>query len=399
MLPSGLRGSSSEKAYVQKILERVGLDVRPSLPAVKLSAAQAQLLEIAKALALDSKVLIFDEPTSALPPNDVERLLTLIEDLRSEDHAILYISHHLAEVKRIADDVTVLRDGKLVGHYACEDLSTEDMIHLMVDRPVSLYANMLPKPGTETLLEVKNVSSMAVRDLDFTLNKGEIIGFAGLIGSGMHDAAMVLAGAQKSTGGKIRLDGKTLKLRSPADAAANGIDLVPEERKVQGILPGQSVQENFHIGRHRRFTRNGILSPAAMKSKAEDLVRRFRVRLASLDQRIASLSGGNQQKVVVARCVQSEPKVLILAEPTRGVDVGAKDDIHQLILDLAANGTSVIVVSSEMDEVLALSHKVAVFSAGSMTGLLSGEEATPKKVMTLATPKREETANVDERAA
>lgn len=388
--PKTLRGSSTERDYVTRQLERVGLNVSPKTLAARLSAAEAQLLEIAKALALDSKVLIFDEPTSALPPNDVDRLLTLIEGLRADGHAILYISHHLNEIKRIADDITVLRDGGLVGHYQCADLSTDDMIRLMVDRPVSLYGNLLPAFGEETVLQVSNLASDQVKNLSFTLNKGEIIGFAGLIGSGMHDAAQAIVGEQKLRGGKVKIHGENVTIRSPAQAAQAGIAIVPEERKIQGILPDMSVQENFHIGRHEMFSKSGLLSGGAMKSRAEELVNTFKVRLANLQQPISTLSGGNQQKVVVARCVQSGPDVLILSEPTRGVDVGAKDDIHQLVLNLAAQGTAVIVISSEMEEVLALSHKVAVFSAGEMVGILPNTEATPQSVMKLATPKSKE---------
>ena len=385
--PKSYRGSPAERAFVTEQLARVGLDVKPRTLAARLSAAEAQLLEIAKALALDSKVLIFDEPTSALPPNDVERLLSLIEELRAEGHAILYISHHLNEIKRIADDVTVLRDGGLVGHYLSSELETEDMIRLMVDRPVSLYGNMLPEHSDEPVLEVQNLASDRVRGLTFTLNRGEIIGFAGLIGSGMHDAAMTLVGEQRPLSGTVTVKGRPVRIGSPAAAARAGIAIVPEERKLQGILPDMSVQENFHIGRHRLFSRGPLLSLGGMKARAEDLVRQFKVRLAALGQPISTLSGGNQQKVVVARCVQSAPDVLILSEPTRGVDVGAKDDIHQLVLELARAGTAVIVVSSEMDEVLALSHKVAVFSAGEMVGILPHTEADPTTVMKLATPR------------
>ena len=395
--PNTYRGSPSERSFVTEQLARVGLDVKPRTLAARLSAAEAQLLEIAKALALDSKVLIFDEPTSALPPNDVERLLTLIEELRAEGHAILYISHHLSEIQRIADDITVLRDGGLVGHFPGTDLDTEDMIRLMVDRPVSLYGNMLPEPSTDQVLEVDGLASDFVSGLNFTLNRGEIIGFAGLIGSGMHDAAMTLVGEQRQIAGRVTVKGRPVRIQNPAAAAMAGIVIVPEERKLQGILPEMSVQENFHIGRHTLFNRGLLLSYSEMKKRAQDLVKAFKVRLAALGQPISTLSGGNQQKVVVARCVQSAPDVLILSEPTRGVDVGAKDDIHQLVLDLARSGTAVIVVSSEMEEVLALSHKVAVFSAGEMVRILPHTEADPTTVMRLATPKTQEA--VHDRAA
>lgn len=384
--PKTFRGSGAEQEYVRKQLQRVGLDVSPMTMVSKLSAAEAQLLEVAKALALDAKVLIFDEPTSALPKADVNRLLDLVEDLRERGRAILYISHHLSEIMRLADDISILRDGRLVGDRPKEEVDTEELIRLMVDRPVSLFADELHSLGSKVMMSCKDVSTGEVSALSFTLRSGEILGFAGLIGSGMHDAAQALCGDQPLAHGQLELEGKPVRFRSPAEAARMGVVLVPEERKLQGILPEQKVLDNFHVGRLWKFARGGILNTREMSHTADQLVKQFRVRLRSTGQAINTLSGGNQQKVVVARCVQVQPKVLILSEPTRGVDVGAKADIHQMILELASQGTSIIIVSSEMEEVLTLSHTIAVFSEGRMAGTLTREEASPTAVMTLATP-------------
>jgi ribose transport system ATP-binding protein len=380
------RRSDAEKSFVGAALARVGLTRSPATPARSLSAAEAQLLEIAKALALDARYIIFDEPTSALPPSEADRLLTLIEGLRQSGIGILYISHHLSEVMRIADVVTVLRDGRAVGELARAEMQLEQIIHMMVDRPVSLYANDLTQPDNHIVFEAHKVSTARVANLDFTIRKGEILGFAGLIGSGMHNAAHALVGSEATTAGSIVVSGRKVRFRHPADAARSGVVFVPEERKLQGIFPELPVEDNLHIGRYAQFSNWGMLSLSKLKRRTNTLVRDFDIRLTSTSQPIATLSGGNQQKAVVARCVQSEPVLLVVAEPTRGVDIGAKDDIHKRIIALAAEGHAIVVVSSELDEVIALSHRVAVFAEGRMAGILDKKNATPQAVMTLATP-------------
>ena len=388
--PRGRRGSRSELAFAAKYLRRVGLDADPRMRAGDLSAAEAQLLEIAKALALEPKAIIFDEPTAALPPSDVRRLLDLIGDLRRSGLAILYISHHLSEVLELADDISVLRDGALVADMANDGVGEDDLIRAMVGRSVSLYDLTPPDHGKGAVLKVADAASHDVSGLDFELREGEILGFAGLIGSGMHDAAQLLCGDKQLLSGSITIRGKSLKASSPSEAARSGITVVPEERKTQGIVPSMPVVDNLHLGRYRRYASRGLLSPRRMREGAANLIREFRVRTASQAQPISTLSGGNQQKVVVARAVQADPDVLVLSEPTRGVDVGAKDEIHQLLFERAASGVAIVVVSSEMDEVLALAHRVAVFSAGKMAGLLDRRDATPERVMALATPARAE---------
>lgn len=382
------RRSRAEREYVQHQLARVGLHLDPSIPVSTLSVAQAQLLEIAKALALNARVIIFDEPTSALPLHEVERLLSLIEGLRAEGHAILYISHHLPEVTRLADVITVMRDTRVVGEFRRGEFTEPELIRLMVAREVGQRAEGRLPFRAEVVLAATQVATAAVQGVTFDLHQGEILGFAGLMGSGMQAAASGLAGAVRLTQGALTLNGRTVRFRDPHEAVGHGVVMVPEDRKRDGIVPDGSVTDNFHLGRMGQFTQRGVLQRRKMKAAALQLVQRFGVHLNDLQQPVKTLSGGNQQKVIVGRCVEGSPQVLILCEPTRGVDVAAKAEIHQHILELAAAGASIIVVSSELEEVLALSHRVAVFSDGEMVGILDGPEATPVAVMSLATPKR-----------
>lgn len=387
------RHSRQEVEFTQQQLAKVGLHIHPKALVSSLSVAQAQLLEIAKALTLNAKLLIFDEPTSALPLHEVERLLLLVESLREKGHAILYISHHLSEVLRLADDITVLRDGSTVGEFKRGEATKPDLIELMVMRPVSQYTNAKPLIKADVVLKADQLETKDVRNVSFELRRGEILGFSGLMGSGMQRAALALCGDVPLKAGSMWMNGQKIDFKSPVDAVRAGIVIVPEDRKLDGILPDGSVNDNLHLGRMKQFMSLGLLNRRRMRQASEELVGRFGVHLQSLQQPIKTLSGGNQQKVVVGRCVQNSPQVLLLCEPTRGIDVAAKDDIHRHILKLAAAGASIILVSSEMDEVLALSHRVAVFSEGAMVDILDGDEASPVNVMSLATPKRNGTYN------
>jgi ABC-type sugar transport system ATPase subunit len=378
------RRSLAERNFVAGICERVGLQVDPDTKVSTLSVAQCQLLEIAKALALDAKVIIFDEPTAALLAAEKEQLLGLIEALRAEGKAILYISHALDEVLRLADTISVLRDGRLVANFNRNQVSRDILVRAMVDRAVGLYDYELPQAQREVVLSARGLASDTVRDITFDLHAGEIVGFAGLMGCGMQDAVLALCGEQAIRAGTLTMSGKATRFRSPHDAAVAGVVMVPEERKRDGIVAGLGVGDNMHLGRYPRHARYGFVMPRELQASARDLVRRFDVRLASIDQPIATLSGGNQQKALIARCVQSKPRVLIIASPTRGVDIGAKDAIHKIIIDLAASGTAVIVMSPELEEVLGLAHRIAVFSQGRMVTTLPKAEATPTRVMQLA---------------
>lgn len=378
------RGGREEASYVRSMLGRVGLDVEPKTSVAELSVAQCQMLEIAKALALDAHVIILDEPTAALLPAEAERLLRLIEGLRRDGKAILYISHALDEVLRLSDRISVLRDGRVVGEYARNKVDRSCLIQAMVDRPVGLYAYERPQIGGRVVLEARQIATPRARHISFELRAGEILGFAGLMGCGMHEAALALCGDKPITAGTLLLDGTPIRFRSPNHATRAGVVIVPEERKREGIVPALSIMENMHLGRYGHYAHRGLIDPVKLRNAASELACRFQIRLASLDQPIATLSGGNQQKALIARCVQSNPKVLIISSPTRGVDIGAKEAIHKLILELAAQGTAIILVSPELDELLGLAHRVAVFAQGQLVSILSQDEATPSRILELA---------------
>jgi ABC-type sugar transport system ATPase subunit len=379
------RHSRAERHFVMSLLHRVRLDVEPEADVATLSIAQCQLLEIAKALALDAAVIILDEPTAALLPVEAQALLTLVEGLRDDGRAVLYVSHALDEIQRIADAVSVLRDGRLVAEFPRDRIDRDTLVRAMVDRPVGLYTYALPPVQSgEIVLKAEHVSTHAVRDVNFELRAGEILGFAGLMGCGMHDAALALCGEQSISSGALTIGGTPCRFRSTHDAATAGIVMVPEERKRDGIVPAMSVCENMHLGRYGHHARRGLVKPTKLRDAATDLVRRFQIRLRSIDQPIETLSGGNQQKALIARCVQTHPRVLIIASPTRGVDIGAKQAIHEIILELAAKGTAIVLISPELEELLGLAHRVAVFSQRRMVAILPRDDAAPTRILQLA---------------
>ena len=378
------RRSIAERELALRLLARVGLYTDPDQDAASLSVAQCQLLEIAKALALDAQVLVFDEPTAALEVAEVESLISLISQLRDEGKAILYISHALDEVLRLANTITVLRDGKLVGEFRVANVTREVLVKAMVDRAVGLYEYQLPMVGSTVVLQAHSLRTASVSDVSLDVRSGEIVGFAGLMGCGMEEAVRALCGATRLTAGSLSIDGVLHRFRSPFDASAAGVVMVPEERKRDGIIPERSVCENMHLGRYCTHSWHGFVNVARLRRAAADLVRRFDIRLQSIDQPIATLSGGNQQKVLLARCVQNNPRVLIIASPSRGVDVGAKEAIHKIILEIAAQGTAVVVMSPELEEVLALAHRIVVFCQGRMAAVLPRAEASPNRIMQLA---------------
>jgi ABC-type sugar transport system ATPase subunit len=378
------RGSRLERSYVRSVTKRVGLDVDPDTPVLSLTTAQSQMLEIAKALSLNARIIVFDEPTAALVATESERLLSLIEALRADRHGILYVSHSLEEIMRIADNVSVLRDGQLVSDLSRSEANRDDLILAMVDRP-GTHSRREPAPfRSDVTLSAVNLSSKRVRDVTLELHAGEILGFAGLAGCGMCEAALALCGAERVTGGTLAIAGRPVHFQTPRDALNSGCSLVPEERKREGIVPDLSVCENLHLGRLHRHTRYGVIDHHVLQRAADALMVRFQITPNTLNQRVANLSGGNQQKVLLARAVQTDPSVLVLLSPTRGVDVVAKNNIHSVILELASAGMAVVLSSPEIEEVLALAHRVAVFSGGRMVGILSREEATPVRIMQLA---------------
>ncbi|GDY13664.1 ribose import ATP-binding protein RbsA 1 [Planctomycetota bacterium] len=370
-----------------EVLDRIGADIDPGRVAGSLSMAEQQLVEIARALLTGARILILDEPTAALPSHDATRLLDLVRGLRSTGIGIIYISHRLDEVAAIADRATVLRDGTSVGTLPMQGLSSDAIIRLMVGRPV---AELHPKRQVTigaAVLECRGLGCTAsgVAAIDLTVRSGEIVGLAGLVGAGRSELARVLFGLTPADAGTILLDGRPLAIDRPDRAIAAGIAYLPEDRRRHGVIPAMTVSENTAMAVLRRhLVRFGFLRRAAESSLAEDAVKRFAVRTAGIDAPVETLSGGNQQKVAFARWLATRPRVVILDEPTQGVDVGAKSEIHQIIGDLVAEGVAVILISSDLPEVLGLSDRVAVLRQGRIADILERAEATPERVLSLA---------------
>jgi ribose transport system ATP-binding protein len=365
-------------------LDRIGLEVDPATPVGRLSVAARQQVEIAKALSLDARILILDEPTAALGGEEVDRLFGLIGDLRSHGVAFIYVSHRLAEVPEVGDRVVVLRDGRRVASWDRADVPVEELIEAMVGRTVDQVYPEPPEPRPDEVLRVEGLSRRgAFSDVSFTVRRGEILGVAGLVGAGRTRLARALFGAEPAEAGRILLEGEPLFLGSPADAVAAGVVLVPEDRKEQGVVLDLSMQDNVALPSLDELCTAGLLRPATLRRLARELARRLDIR-GRLRQPARTLSGGNQQKTAIAKWIHRQPKVVIFDEPTRGVDVGAKAGIYQLIRDLAAGGTAILVISSELPEVLGLSNRVLVLSRGRQTGLLQRSEAEEERVVALA---------------
>jgi len=371
-------------ARARELLARVGCKVNPQVPAARLSVAQGRQVEIARALSLDARILILDEPTASLGAEEAETLFQLVRDLKEQGVGFIYISHRLSEVAEIGTRVIVLRDGKRVAEWDQPDVPVAELVRAMVGRDVEqVYPEPPPVQGEE-LLRVELLSRRgAFSDVSFTLRRGEILGIAGLVGAGRSELARALFGAEPADAGRIWLDGKPYEARKPAAAVAAGLVLVPEERKTQGLVLHLPVEENLALPSLQQLAVAGILRPAAERKLASTWINRLAIR-GRPQQPAGTLSGGNQQKVVIAKWLPRNPKVVIFDEPTRGVDVGARQAIYKLIDELADQGVGVIVISSDLPEVIGLSHRVLVLSGGHQAGVLERGEADQENVMALA---------------
>lgn len=368
-------------------LKQLDLNVDPRAEARDLSIAQQQMVEVAKALSLEASLIVMDEPTSSLTEQETEVLFARMRTLRERGVSIIYISHRLEEVFAIADKVTVLRDGRYIATHPTSELTQQRIVSLMVGRELvdDLYAYS-PTERRDVALETTGLSDgRELREVSFTLHGGEILGLAGLIGAGRTALAETLFGIRRATAGQIRLGGETARIRSPQDAIKAGLGFVPEDRKQQGLFLNMAVRENIVMSGMGQVTQWGFVRPAQANEVAGALVKKLDVRTPGLRQLVRNLSGGNQQKVVIARWLLLKPRVLILDEPTRGVDVGAKAEIHALMRQLAADGVAVLMISSELPEVLGVSDRVLVMHEGRVTGEFSRDEATQDKIMRAAT--------------
>ena len=369
-----------------KQLARLGLDIPPTQLVRTLQVAAQQQVEIAKALTLNSKLLILDEPTAALGGEETDRLFSQITSLRNEGYSFIYISHRLEEIARIADRIAVLRDGRLVASHDTAQIPEKQLVEEMVGRAVDRIFPEIPAPQGPEVLTVRNVSSPkgAFRDVSFSVHRGEIVGIAGIVGAGRTELVRAITGADPLASGEVLLEGKPLRLRSPRDAIDAGMVMVPESRKQQGLILQHTLADNMAFGNFDLLQSGFWVSPAKIKDFAARAIRRMGIK-GSPGQQIANLSGGNQQKVVIAKWVSRNPKVFILDEPTRGIDVGARAAIYNVIAELASTGMAVVVVSSDLEEVLGLSHRVLVLSRGRQRGLLDRKDANHVAVMELAT--------------
>jgi rhamnose transport system ATP-binding protein len=369
-----------------ELLARVGADVSPGVLVRDLSMPQQQLVEIAAALGGNAKALILDEPTASLSDREVDNLFRVVADLKSQGVGMVYISHRLEELPRIADRVTVLRDGTHVGTEPMAGVDRARLVRLMVGREVStLYPKAKARMG-DVVLEAFDLgcSATGVHGVTLGVRSGEILGLAGLVGAGRTELARVLFGLTPADAGKILVNSRETTVRSPAQAVKLGIAYVPEDRRRHGVVLDLPVSANTTLASLRRVSRGGLISAAKERQSAEGYVRRLGIKTPSIDTPVGHLSGGNQQKVALARWLATDPSVIILDEPTQGVDVGAKAEIHKLVGELAARGLAVVLISSELPEILGMSDRIAVMHGGTVVGELTRAEATQEKVMELA---------------
>ena len=368
------------------LFARLNIDVDPASEVRDHSVATRQMIEIAKAVSYESDILIMDEPTSALTDREVDHLFRIIADLRAQGKGIVYITHKMNELFTIADDVSIFRDGRYIATHAAKDITRDQVIQMMVGREITQMFPKEPAEIGEVVLSVRDLALEGVfSGVSFDLRRGEILGLAGLVGSGRTNVAEAIFGVTPATGGEIRLDGAPVRIGSPRDAMRAGMALLTEDRKDTGCFLMLSVGENMEMAvLSDRYVRGGFVAQGRVDAECHRMKDAMRVKTPDLAERIENLSGGNQQKVLIGRWLLTNPRILILDEPTRGIDVGAKAEIHRLISRLAGQGVAVIMISSELPEVLGMSDRIAVMHAGRLTGILDRAEADQVSIMQLA---------------
>ena len=365
-----------------ELLKELGLSYDPRMKMRELSIAQKQMIEILKAISRNCKVIILDEPTSALTGIETRQLFAQIEKLKQKGIAIVFISHKLDEIFEICEDVSVLRDGHFIGSDSIANVTQDQLIAMMVGREVKNIYPPLPQNTGDTVLEVKNLTSRGTfHDISFTLHKGEILGIAGMMGAGRSEIMRCIFGMDSYDSGEIVLEGIPLKIRRIRDAIRSGIVMVTEDRATYGFVPTLSIRENIILPNNDIFSRKGLFLKNKISESVKNICEKLKIKASSSETLVGTLSGGNKQKVVLSKWLVRDVKVLIMDEPTRGIDVGAKQEIYQLIAELARQGMAVILISSEMPEVLAMSHRILVVADGRMIGEFEHDEATQDKIM------------------
>lgn len=368
----------------EEILRSLGVDISPDALVGGLAVAHRQVVEIAKALSRDASLIIMDEPTSALDRDEIERLFDIVRTLKSKKISTIFITHHLEEVFEIADRVVVLRDGKRVGAVDVSDADISTVVRMMVGRELSMLSREPVEMG-DVIMKVDGLSrDDAVKDVSFQLRRGEILGFAGMVGAGRTEMARALFGIDKKHSGRIYIDGEEVRIDSPRDALKAGLGLVPEDRQLQGLVLLMAVKENITLPGLDSISRRGMIDRKKEREIADYYVDKLMIQTPGIDQPVMGLSGGNQQKVVLAKWLALKPRILVLDEPTRGIDVGAKADVHALMSEIAAQGMGIIMISSEMPEILGMSDRIIVMANGKITGEFSRAEADQEKIMNCA---------------
>ena len=382
----GFVSAADERRQALALFERLGVRIDPEAPCHSLTVAQQQVVEVAKALSLDARILVMDEPSATLTPQEVERLFEVIAGLKARGIGIVYISHRLDEIFRIADRVTVLRDGAHVGTLPIGEVTRERLIELMVGRKLeSEFPKVRAVVGAPRLVVKDLRRGNAVKGVSFAVHAGEVLALAGLVGAGRTETVRLLFGADRPDGGAMELDGRPFRPGGPRDAIRAGIGLLTEDRKAQGLVLGQSVRENFGLPNLSRFSRLGFVSDAREQQALAEYVDALRIKIADAEQAVGTLSGGNQQKVVLAKWLQRDCGVIVFDEPTRGIDVGAKHEIYLLMNRLAAQGKAILMISSELPEVLGMADRVLVMHEGRITGeICDVARATQEGILRLA---------------
>jgi ribose transport system ATP-binding protein len=375
-------------AKAQELLDRLHLNLNPRTRVADLTVAKQQMVEIAKALSTNSQVLIMDEPTAALTEAEIADLFDIIRHLRTQGVGVVHISHRLEELKQISDRITVMRDGHYVDTIPTATAKIEDIIKLMVGRVIFDAAPELPEtPNDQVALEVRHLNrGRMVKDVSFTLHKGEILGFSGLVGAGRTEVARVIFGADRLESGEILINGKPIRISTPADAVLHGIAYLSEDRKRYGLTLGLDIETNVVMASYKKFmTSIGWILTGKTRQTALDYVGKLAIKTPGINRKTKNLSGGNQQKVVIGKWLCANTDILIFDEPTRGIDVGAKSEIYKLLNDLARQGKSIIMISSELPEILRMSHRILVMCEGRITGELFSTDATQEKIIEYAT--------------
>ena len=382
----GVCDKKAMRAKAKEVMERMGVNIPVNAVMSDLSVGQQQMVEICKALMVDAKVIIMDEPTAALTESETEGLFAVIESLRKKGVSIVYISHRMEEIFRLCDRITILRDGQYIDTKYIKDITMDDVVRMMIGREIGERYPQRDAVIGEEVLRVEGLTHQKFfRDVNFSVRAGEVLGVSGLMGAGRTEIMQTIFGNMPLASGKIFINGEEVHIKNPRQAIASGIGFITEDRKTEGLLLEKSIAENIEITNLNKVSKNAVMNKKAGKELVQKGIDEFRIKCFNAEHLCNNLSGGNQQKVVLAKWIYTDPKILILDEPTRGVDIGAKKEIYSVINDMAAKGVAVIMVSSELPEVLGMSDRIMVVHEGHVTGIIDGKTADQEKVMTLAT--------------